>query len=62
MDRIALALISSSLVLILSIVGAVLGGAAMDISAYAAAGAAVSGTGIVAGLAMLERRAFTRVA
>ncbi|MCR0981257.1 hypothetical protein [Roseomonas populi] len=62
MDRIALALITSGLVLILGIVGAMLGGATMEISAYAAVGAALSGTGIVVGLAMLERRAFARTA
>ncbi|MBP0492726.1 hypothetical protein [Roseomonas indoligenes] len=62
MHRIALALIATGLVLILTIVGAVLGGAAMDISAYAAAGAALSGLVIVAGLAVLERSTFARTA
>jgi hypothetical protein len=59
MDRIALALIASGLVLILSIVVAVLGGTPSHaLPGYAAAGAALSGSAIVAGLALLERRAF----
>lgn len=59
MDRIALALISSGLVLILAIVGTVLGGTPSDVtSTYAAIGAALSGSAIVTGLAILERRAF----
>ncbi|SHJ62767.1 hypothetical protein SAMN02745194_02988 [Roseomonas rosea] len=60
MDRIALALIASGLVLILAIVGTVLGGMSSDaLPTYAALGAALSGTVIVTGLAMLERRAFS---
>lgn len=57
MDRIAIALIASGLVLILAIVGAVVGGApTLTLSAIAALGATMSGAGIVAGLVMLERR------
>jgi hypothetical protein len=59
MDRIALALIASGLVLILAIVGVVLGGTAQDSAVYAAIGAALSGCSIVTGLALLERRAFS---
>jgi len=61
MDRIALALIASGLVLILALVGSVLGGnAAGHDPILAALGAALSGGGIVAGLIMLERRAAPR--
>jgi len=61
MDRIALALIASGLVLILAIVGVVLGGTPSGHTpVLAALGAAISGSGIVAGLAMLERRAAPR--
>lgn len=59
MDRIALALIASGLVLILTIVVRVLGGSAAEaLPSYAGAGAALAGAAIVAGLVMLERRAF----
>jgi hypothetical protein len=57
MDRIALSLIASGLVLILTIVVTVLGsGTAVALSTYAALGAALSGVAIVVGLVMLERR------
>ena len=60
MDRIALALISSGLVLILTIVATVLGNAAGEaMPSFAGSGAALSGAAIVAGLALLERRAFS---
>ncbi|MBP0446015.1 hypothetical protein J8J14_14655 [Roseomonas sp. SSH11] len=59
MDRIALGLIASGLFLILGIVVSVLGGTPTGTSStYAALGAAFSGSAIVAGLAILERRAF----
>ena len=60
MDRIALALIASGLVLILTIVAMVLGnGQGEVLPALAGSGAAISGAAIVAGLALLERRAFS---
>ena len=58
MDRIALALIVSGLIVILSIVASVLGGVQGAVAELTAPGAAFGGIGIVSGLAILERRAF----
>ncbi|TPG59589.1 hypothetical protein EAH89_04935 [Roseomonas nepalensis] len=61
MDRIALALIVSGLVVILSIVATVLGGTQGTLADLTAPGAALGGLVIVSGLAILERRAFLTV-
>ena len=58
MDRLAIALVASGLVVILSIVFAVLGGATGALAELTAPGAALGGITIVGGLALLERRAF----
>jgi len=59
MDRIALALVTTGLVVILSIVVSVLGGTQGGLAELTAPGAALGGIVIVSGLALLERRAFT---
>ncbi|MFC0384005.1 hypothetical protein [Muricoccus vinaceus] len=58
MDRIALSVIASGLVVILCIVVAVLGGTQGALAELVAPGAAFGGLSIVGGLVMLERRAF----
>jgi uncharacterized membrane protein YozB (DUF420 family) len=60
MDRIALAAIAFGLVLILAIVGSLVNGVSSDsLPILAAVGATLSGGAIVAGLTVLERRAFS---
>ena len=61
MDRIALALVTLGLATILAVVTTVIGGAVQgEAAGLAALAAAAAGLSIIAGLALLERRAFSR--
>ena len=61
MDRLALALVTLGLATILAVVTTIIGGAVpADQASLAALAAAGSGLSIIAGLALLERRAFGR--
>ncbi|WP_426957318.1 hypothetical protein [Muricoccus radiodurans] len=59
MDRLALALVTLGLTMILVTVATVLGGGSTTLSAYGAAAAALAGATMISGLVILERRAFS---